>query len=60
MIVAGKTRVENSRALAWDDEEVLAGVRRSCDNAWRHFAEYWPDNESIEEVFPSAFEAWED
>ena len=60
VIVAGRTRVENSRALAWDDEEMLAGVRRSCDNAWKHFAEYWPDNEPIEEVFPSAFEAWEE
>ena len=29
-------------------------------NAWNHFADYWPDNEPIEAVFPSAFEGWEE
>ena len=60
VIVAGQTRVENGRVLAWDSEELLDGVRRSCDRAWEHFGDYWPDNEPIETVFPSAFEAWED
>lgn len=60
VVVAGHTRVENGQVLAWDSEALLAGVRESCDKAWGNFAEYWPDNESIEDVFPPAFEAWED
>ena len=60
VIVAGQTRVENGQVLMWDQEELLAGVRRSCANAWARFADYWPDNEPIEAVFPSAFERWEE
>ena len=60
VIVAGRTRVEGGRVLMWDGEELLEGVRRSCANAWDHFADYWPDNESIDAVFPSAFESWEE
>ena len=58
VIVAGQTRVENGQVLMWDQEELLAGVRRSCANAWARFADYWPDNEPIDAVFPSAFERW--
>ena len=60
VIVDRQTRVRGGRVLVWDDEELLDGVRRSCRHAWDRFTEYWPDNEPIEEVFPSAFEAWED
>ena len=60
VIVAGRIRVENGQVLAWDNEELLEGVRRSCANAWDHFADYWPDNEPIDAVFPSAFESWEE
>ena len=60
VIVAGRTRVEQGRVLMWDQEELLEGVRRSCARAWSRFADYWPDNESIEAVFPSAFESWEE
>ena len=59
VIVAGRTRVEEGRVLTWDSEELLEGVRRSCANAWEHFSEYWPDNEPVDAVFPSAFETWE-
>ena len=60
VIVAGQIRVEKGRVLMWDQEELLEGVRRSCANAWSRFADYWPDNEPIEAVFPSAFERWEE
>ena len=60
VIAAGQIRVEKGRVLIWDQEELLEGVRRSCVNAWDHFADYWPDNEPIEAVFPSAFESWEE
>ena len=60
VIVAGQTRVEKGRVLMWDSGELLEGVRRSCANAWDHFSDYWPDNEPIEAVFPSAFESWEE
>ena len=60
VIVAGRTRVENGEVLKWDAGELLAGVRRSCANAWDRFADYWPDNETIETVFPNAFDAWEE
>ena len=60
VIVAGRTRVENGQVLMWDSEELLEGVRRSCANAWDHFADYWPDDEPIEAVFPGAFESWEE
>ena len=60
VIVAGRTRVEEGRVLMWDSEELLEGVRRSCANAWDHFADYWPDSEPIDAVFPSAFESWEE
>ena len=59
VIVAGETRVEAGQVLCWDQAELLKGVRRSCENAWTHFSEYWPDNEPIEDVFPSAFKAWQ-
>ena len=60
VIVAGRTRVEKGRVLMWDSGELLEGVRRSCANAWDRFADYWPDNEPIEAVFPGAFESWEE
>ena len=60
VIVAGRIRVRSGRVLMWDQEELLEGVRRSCANAWSRFADYWPDNEPIDAVFPSAFESWEE
>ena len=60
VIVAGRTRVENGRVLLWDSEELLEGVRRSGADAWNRFADYWPDNEPIETVFPGAFDCWQE
>ncbi len=60
VIVAGRTRVEKGQVLMWDQEELLESVRRSCADAWDRFADYWPDNEPIQAVFPSAFERWEE
>ena len=60
VIVAGRIRVQDGRVLMWDQEELLEGVRRSCANAWGRFADYWPDNEPIDAVFPGAFESWEE
>ena len=39
---------------------MLEEVRHSCAYAWSDFADYWPDDESIDAVFPSAFESWEE
>ena len=59
MIVAGHEVVKGGHMVAWDEEELLASVRASTDTAWGHFADYHPGNEAIDEVYPSAFKAWE-
>ncbi|MFO0995127.1 MAG: chlorohydrolase family protein [Alphaproteobacteria bacterium] len=59
VIVAGRTLVEGKRLLVWDEDKLLREVRDSTANAWGHFGEYHPLNETIGEAFPSAFRAWE-
>ena len=59
VIVAGHEVVKGGHMVAWDEEELLASVRASTDTAWGHFADYHPGNEAIDEVYPSAFKAWE-
>ena len=59
VIVDGEVLVQGGQVLRWNEEEPLTGVRRSCRKAWDHFSEYWPDNESIDQVFPSAFKEWD-
>ena len=59
VIVAGKTLVEGGRLLGWDERQLLADVRASSANAWQRFADYWPESEPLEQVFPPAFEPWE-
>ena len=60
VIVDGRTLVKGGRLLTWDDGDLLDGVRRSSTQAWNRFADYWPDNEPIEAVFPAAFEPWKE
>ncbi|MCE2521427.1 MAG: amidohydrolase family protein [Alphaproteobacteria bacterium] len=60
VIVDGRTLVKEGRLLAWDEGDLLDGVRRSSRAAWDRFADYWPDNEPIEAVFPAAFEVWKE
>lgn len=60
VIVDGRTLVKEGRLLAWDDGDLLDGVRQSSTEAWNRFADYWPDNEPIEAVFPAAFEPWKE
>ncbi len=60
VIVDGRTLVKEGRLLAWDEGDLLDGVRRSSRAAWDRFADYWPDNEPIEAVFPAAFEPWKE
>ena len=60
VIVDGRTLVKEGRLLAWDEGDLLDGVRRSSRAAWDRFADYWPDNEPIKAVFPAAFEVWKE
>ncbi len=60
VIVDGRTLVKEGRLLAWDEGDLLDGVRRSSRAAWDRFADYWPDNEPIEAVFPASFEPWKE
>ncbi len=59
VMVQGRMLVEDGRLTVWDEERLLAEVRRSTDRAWARFADYWPENEPVEDVFPAAYEAWE-
>ena len=59
VMVQGHMLVEDGRLTAWDEDKLLADVRQSTDRAWSRFADYWPENEQIDEVFPAAYEPWE-
>ena len=59
VMVQGRMLVEDGRLTVWDEDRLLAEVRGSTDRAWARFADYWPENEPIEEIFPAAYEAWQ-
>ncbi len=59
VMVQGRMLVEDGRLTVWDEERLLAEVRRSTDRAWARFADYWPENEPVEDVFPAAYKPWE-
>lgn len=59
VMVQGRVLVEDGRLTGWDEETLLDDVRQSTDRAWGRFADYWPESEPIEEVFPAAYEPWD-
>ncbi len=58
VLVDGRQVVEAGRLTAWDESELLAGVRTSTDRAWGHFEKFHNGPEPIETAYPSAFEPW--
>lgn len=59
VMVQGRLLVEDGRLTVWDEDRLLAEVRQSTARAWGRFADYWPDNEPLDAVFPAAFEPWD-
>ena len=59
VMVQGRLLVEDGRLTVWDEDRLLDEVRQSTDRAWNRFADYWPDNEPVEDAFPAAFEPWD-
>lgn len=60
VIVNGKTVVDCGRVVAWDEAKLLADIRTSSDEAWRHFRAYHYRGAPIDEVYPTSFRPWKE
>jgi cytosine/adenosine deaminase-related metal-dependent hydrolase len=59
VMVNGQLRIENGSILAWDEAELLDGVRRSTDAAWARFPEFHSNADPIDLAYPPAFQPWQ-
>jgi hypothetical protein len=58
VVVAGRTVVVNGKMCSWNEEQVLADARASCEGVWASFPSAHWSGRSIEEVFPPSLQAW--
>lgn len=58
VIVNGRSIVEDGRVLAWNEGELLDGVRASVDKALSRFGEFHNGPEPIDTAYPNAFAPW--